>query len=300
LANGALGDCVAQYFFFNRAYAANPISANRIHDFLSNFVGWLNIHHLFFLFLLASVALFLKRKTNEFPFFAAYLLALFTSLCIISHSLLFYSCYYLIFMPLYIPAFALTLRWLVSALKQQNLSPAFRILCIGFALSFLLSNEIYRTAYLLHAEINQKLTQQGWLEELPGAKARYLHHPYSIHELEKICKVIDANTNHPDKITVVGNSCEIYLYSKRESASKYIYQFPILNISTAIVKEYESDILKTKPKLIIFPPIFRSGIADDALVLNLLTKFPQIDRLLKNEYKIIYHDNHAAIIYSRK
>lgn len=70
----------------------------------------------------------------------------------------------------------------------------------------------------------------------------------------KIASIIQTVTNKDDKITVVGNGNFLYLLSKRKSASKYSYQYPIANINNMIWEEYLRDIENTPTKLIIILP----------------------------------------------
>jgi hypothetical protein len=64
-------------------------------------------------------------------------------------------------------------------------------------------------------------------------------------------KFINENTVPGDTISVLGNNCTVYLYTERDSASKYIYQLQPATVSPEIAAEYIADIKKRKPAMLI-------------------------------------------------
>jgi hypothetical protein len=64
-------------------------------------------------------------------------------------------------------------------------------------------------------------------------------------------KIIKANTEEEDRITVLQYDCIIYLEADRLSSSKYIYQYPISDVSQDIKDEYMEHILEDQPKIIV-------------------------------------------------
>jgi hypothetical protein len=118
-------------------------------------------------------------------------------------------------------------------------------------------------------------------------------------EVTRISKIIQENSTVSDTITVVGNSCTIYFYSQRLSASKYLYQFPVADISKKVSSEYQSEILAKRPKFIVFPPLYSGGVVDRALMLRFQKKFPDMFQLLESEY-VKVDEPSAALLFKRK
>lgn len=67
----------------------------------------------------------------------------------------------------------------------------------------------------------------------------------------KISKYVVNNTKEEDRIIVLGNRCLIYLMSNRESASKYIYQYPISNVDSNIKNDFIKELIENEPKIIV-------------------------------------------------
>ncbi len=74
----------------------------------------------------------------------------------------------------------------------------------------------------------------------------------TIHMNKYIAEIIEDNSDENDNIMVVGNNCSIYLESNRKSSSKYIYQYPIMQIDYEIKKQVKRDLIYSNAKLIIY------------------------------------------------
>ncbi|MDR1103905.1 MAG: hypothetical protein LBK92_00900 [Endomicrobium sp.] len=70
-------------------------------------------------------------------------------------------------------------------------------------------------------------------------------------KLSNIGKIIKSNTKENDTMTVIGLNCVFYLFSERQSASKYIYQSVIGEVNPKIAAQYQNDICNSKPAIII-------------------------------------------------
>jgi hypothetical protein len=66
-----------------------------------------------------------------------------------------------------------------------------------------------------------------------------------------VFKLIINNTGENDKILVIGNSTNYYLFSNRMSSSKYPFCYPIIEKDRKIEDEYCTELIDKKPKVII-------------------------------------------------
>ncbi len=64
-------------------------------------------------------------------------------------------------------------------------------------------------------------------------------------------EIIKENTEKDDKITVLGYDCIVFLHADRLSSSKYIYQYPISDVSESIKYEYLEHLIIDSPKIIV-------------------------------------------------
>jgi len=67
----------------------------------------------------------------------------------------------------------------------------------------------------------------------------------------QIINCIKENTSQSDLISVMGNNSLLYYLSGRNSCSRFHYQFPLVKIDSNITKEYYTDIVTNKPRLIL-------------------------------------------------
>jgi hypothetical protein len=107
-------------------------------------------------------------------------------------------------------------------------------------------------------------------------------------------KLIDENTNKNDRITVIGNRCVVYLFVNRESASKYIYQYPIGEISEKIAISYQNDIDNVKPAIVVIPiDGWHKGMMTASSPISRV--FSNIIDMLNREYFLLYEDDSVRI-----
>ena len=106
-------------------------------------------------------------------------------------------------------------------------------------------------------------------------------------------KIIDMNTKIDDTISVLGNHCNLFLYTQRNSATKYIYQLPIASYSSEIKNEYLSDILYKKPRVLVMPLGSRYNSIIESKIYSLILS------MIDDEYFAIF-DSELFIVYKRK
>jgi hypothetical protein len=108
---------------------------------------------------------------------------------------------------------------------------------------------------------------------------------------ESLGNFIDENSTQDDTVSVVGNQCVIYLFTERESASKYIYQLPPATVSEKIKNEYIADMRNMKPYLIMPLDTGKNESARDI--------FASVFELIRNDYHECYNSG-QHVIYKRK
>lgn len=74
--------------------------------------------------------------------------------------------------------------------------------------------------------------------------------------------IADVYCDEDDTISVFGNKDYIYLLCDRLSASRYSYQFPLININPLIYNEYLNDLEEKRPKIVIIEQ-FSDAYADE-------------------------------------
>ena len=79
--------------------------------------------------------------------------------------------------------------------------------------------------------------------------------------IEDVCANVEAGTRPSDKIVVYGNWNYVYLKCGRMPASKYSYQFPIMNVDENIKTEFMNEISEKMPKAIVV----QAGYYDDTI-----------------------------------
>lgn len=117
----------------------------------------------------------------------------------------------------------------------------------------------------------------------------WLYLVYSISKCEEkkpiidkeIVKIITTISMETDTISIYGNRDLYYLESKRLPASKYSYQYPIIQYDSKIEKEYISEIKTNKPKCIIV----------------CMNPSEELYKLLSINYILLYDNNSGAKIY---
>jgi hypothetical protein len=232
LAKGALGSCIDEYLFFNSHYASNAIG---FVSFSGNVFTTLNRSCIWITLLAGGLWLFRRNDNKEKLFYYGYFFSVVLSIFAISFSQNKFGQYCLVLTPF----LALACAYLLQAafpdgkksFLKQYLAPL-AVLLLVFNVQFLHSSgAIYNRINPGVGNLNNTTRQ----------------------EMKELCAVIKKHRGETGTITVVGNSCQIYFFAKAPSASKYIYQWPVADVRKEIADEYFRDIVKNKPRLIVFP-----------------------------------------------
>src|SRR5699024_12778990 len=76
-------------------------------------------------------------------------------------------------------------------------------------------------------------------------------HEISTLSLHDALPIFQSNTTPEDKIQVIGNYNFLYVYNRRQSASRYSYQEPVASISDKIRQEFLQDMETQLPKVVV-------------------------------------------------
>jgi hypothetical protein len=261
--NNALTDFVYQFLVFNRAYAMSSLS---IMSFLEN--AFFNLHIIDNGWLPIAVTcwwLFIDAEyKNKRLFSTAYMLSYITNIILISVSRAHYYHYSMILIPYYLPALGYIGEKVYKTLHIRHFSVLAKILLlVTFFIMFnnCFAVNIYKISSIINTDINE------FLETI---------------------NMIRKHASENDLITVFGNDVKIYYYANRNSASKYIYQFPIADISKNIARDYRNDIFDRKPVIIVL-----TGV-------NANTKDERSNKILGekilNSYTQIYSNQQYALL----
>jgi len=144
--------------------------------------------------------------------------------------------------------------------------------------------------------------QRNFLFEMTpfeGMRSTYWLNPFS--ESLEIAEFIQKRTNPDDRVAVLGSEPQIFFYSKRRSASGYIYMYPLMEnhrFALQMQKDFINDVEKAKPKIMVYVGVSASWLESRNSHKEI---FQWFDRYLKNsrfslvgvvelfENKSVYH-----------
>jgi hypothetical protein len=84
---------------------------------------------------------------------------------------------------------------------------------------------------------------------------RQMHAKHGFPEAEAVADYITVHSSDQDRIALLGSEPEIYFYSKRRSATGYIYMYPLLE-NQPFAQQMKNDMIReietSQPKIIVF------------------------------------------------
>ncbi|MDR0559225.1 MAG: hypothetical protein LBG92_03590 [Prevotellaceae bacterium] len=268
----SLDECIWQYIGFNFIYTTS--SSARTSATFFNFAKYVYIFinkSSVIPLIVSLVLLFRKPAGMKTGFCIAYALAIVLSLFFTAMSRRNYIRYCMVLIPLFVPAFTICMSCLFrlfSSAKHVYVKYGVPVLVMCVFLNPQMVGMAKSVYSVIHSNTKSRLQQIG--------------------------EFIYANTKDDDAITVFGNMSVLYLYSGRESASKYIYQFPLITYRTEILDEYIYDLKRTKPALIIVT----------RYVARLQECCPSLYSMLENEYTECFNtpegEKYPIVIFKRK
>ncbi|AZU63995.1 ArnT family glycosyltransferase [Neobacillus mesonae] len=266
--HSALDDLVNGYLVFNFGYTDSNGGIETLWNTMLYF--WDTSALIGISFLFSIVGIVKKRDIKSLLLYGSSGLFLLTSLVLLSISGRVYFHYGMVLIPCFVIPIALFIMLINDQIKGSYYIPK---VVFNFALVVLLG-----------------------ISTIMLAKDKIIFVNTAPPDLvnEKVVSYIQDHTQKDDRITVVGNKVSYFLLSDRRSASKYLYQAPIADISSQILHEYLQDIKTKKPKLIIYPiPSYKGGYGEIVLeYLNTLVEQGEYrlnDKIVQNV--LIYEKN---------
>ena len=97
----------------------------------------------------------------------------------------------------------------------------------------------------------------------PFQVTRSTYGPNPFFESVQIAEFIRQRTNKDDHVAILGSEPQIYFYSKRRSASGYVYMYPLMenhDFALQMQKDFIKDVETKKPKYLVFVNVFTSWL----------------------------------------
>jgi hypothetical protein len=192
-------------------------------------------------------ALFLdKRIRKRSLFIAAFVLFSFMSIC---PGFYFRPHYFILFLPAAALLSGIGVNAMANMLSLTRLWKVRNSLPVLFAV-FCLAVSVYQQRIFLFQ-----------MTPVQASRSTYGLNPFP--EALEISKFIQSHSNKDDQIAVLGSEPEICFYSKRISASGYIYMYPLMEthpFALQMQKEMIAEIESAKPKYLIFANISSSWL----------------------------------------
>ena len=253
--NGILAD-----FFYQvvAGSAAKGFSGSGIKQLFKNIFVVINRCYSFAPLLYSLFLIITKYKQDNFSFYPGYVLSYILTVLFLSFSS-GDSHYNVVLIPFFVPVLTFFVEIVYSAfsgLKKRNVLLIF-FLCVVFSEG--LSKYIDDLTEIFYNDSGTWLINAG--------------------------KMIDENTKEGDKIISLGINGYIYPFTKRESASKYIYQGSGISHFPGAEEEFLSDIFKNKPAVIA---IFS---ADDLRYDYLPGWYAPVYAMIAAEYRLLSDQN---------
>lgn len=239
LVNGILMECIKEYISFNFRYIQKPEIS-----FLKNmriFLSYSIIMLLCIVICIISTIYKIIKKEKNILLPISSLLYIILTFAIIIIPQRPYLHYAIILLPTYIIPLSIYFKFLESKKDKYFLVA----LSVAWILLFTKNNHI-----------------------LAKAVYKNLHNTTQLNEY--IVSTIKERTDVNDKILVIGNRSVLYLESERQADSKYIYQFPIINVDKHIKEEVEDNLKNIYAKLLIYDKNQIKGTDIQPIIDNLL------------------------------
>jgi hypothetical protein len=102
-----------------------------------------------------------------------------------------------------------------------------------------------------------------FIESSPTKLSRKIYGDNPFPEAVKVAEYIETRSLETDKIAVLGSEPEIYFYSKRISATGYIYTYGLMEqqrYSLAMQKEMMAEIASSEPRFLIIVNVDKSWL----------------------------------------
>jgi hypothetical protein len=263
--NNILSDFFAQVIF---AGAEKGFSNNGIKEITKNLFIVVNRNYSSFPLIIGFFWCITKYKQNNYSFYIAYTFSYILMILFISFTS-GDSHYNMVLIPFYVPALAFIVEIIFSALSEINHKKILSILlfCVIFS--------------------------EGLVKYLDDLTEMFYNN--SGKELIAAGKIIDDNTKPGDKIISLGINGYIYPFTKRQAASKFIYQGSGIDYIPNAQEDFLSDIWRNKPAIIAIFTAEENGRYD-----YLPDWYNPVYELIALEYTLLSKENGYALFKKEK
>jgi len=256
---GIFGDFLYGYFTFNLMYLSKVVEKGSLFTMRNLPLIYFGI--IILLSMIYSILHFDGIRYKEFVLATG--ISFFVIAVSCSMGMNFYPHYFIQFIPVLIFPLAACFSFFVENLPKRKWI---------FAVSFWLIINIYLIG------INVKDIQRNYSK---ADKTFYA----------QLDAIVSQYTASDDKILEMGNNCNIYLFTNRESSSKYPYIYPIIEKDKRIEEYYLAEMEKSsRPQLIITDYLY------ELLSNNIKSRINEI--LQENYEKIDVNTKNGEIYYS--
>ena len=273
IATDTFNDFVYQYFTFNFAYTGSTKGIDNLILVFKYFLTFLKSGYALYIMAAFYVGAFMiyiykKRKGIEYDkqkyaFVATFFLFTVISYLAMLMSLRAYAHYFMSFYPCVIIPFAMTYDCFIDQMKKRDFIQSKLLAQLLVACMVIFSFYSLLSTYEAVVKIVRTEDQQ----------------------VTKVADIIIDNTDPDDEITVYSNCSKYYLWSGRDSFSKYLYQTPIAVIDKNIGREYIEDLETRPPKVVVIADEKAYMQAQKTAVAKYLNKMLSEDYTLINRVK---------------
>ena len=265
--NGALSEFINQYLLFNSNYATEAFS---IKQSIKHLMNMMKVDFVWLPLAASVLFLFTKKGNEKYNYYISWFLALCFSVLFIIGASRYYLHYAIVLFPLFIPALGAISQYLFDKIKS-NTKPFIAGIALALVFCIVFFNPMISGIQRVR---------------------RFINNPEE--SRISIVEEIKQRTTPDDKISVLGNYCVFYLYSDRDSASRYLYS-SIMYLDEDIAREFVNDLVREKPKLILCPNDIKKYIEDSGDKDFLEEAYSEIRVLLENSYSFVHEEQGMSI-----
>lgn len=227
-----------------------------------------------FLWLFAFVGLILAilNKSNKYQLYFKILFLIF-SLCAVGLGFHFRSHYYILLLPvvsLFVGVFFTRFKWLIDIKMKSSL---LSLLPLFLFLAGVVVEMINQPEYFFPRDVY--------------SISRKIYNVNPFPESQQIGDYLRDRTNDNDRITVLGSEPQILFYSQRNSATRYLFMYFLMEkheYSLQMQKEMAAEIEKNTPKFIVYVKIPFSWLVEPSSEKYI---FNWAEKYLTKHYKLV-------------
>ncbi|OFX19297.1 MAG: hypothetical protein A2033_01440 [Bacteroidetes bacterium GWA2_31_9] len=262
-----------KFWFLTFTYAREYVSYINLEQGFNNFIKNISnvIKEDYLFWIISAFGLFslIWSKTNRLQMFfvIAFLL---TSLLAISPGFYFRPHYFILLLPIV----AILSGLFFNSFNNYKLESSKKIFALGFPVLLFIS--------LISFYVYSHSSYLFKLSPIQVSKMMFGSNPFS--ESPEIAKYISENSLENDNVAIIGAEPQMLFYSKRKSATGYLYVYPFLEnnlYADQMTHEFFREIEKSNPKIIVFSNHSGTWFGDETRKKEIMDWF---NNLVNNNY----------------